>query len=69
MKPKMYKGKSMAKGGGGKFAQMSDAIVKSGKSRESADAIAAAKGRKKYGKAEFARMAAAGRKRTAKKGK
>lgn len=60
---KKYKGKSLAKGGGGKFRQVTDAIMKSGKSEESAKAIAASMGRRKYGKAEFQKMAAAGRRR------
>ena len=58
-----YKGKSMRNGGGGKFSKMTDAIMKSGKSEESAKAITAAAGRKKYGKQEFQKMAAAGRRR------
>lgn len=66
-KAKTYKGKSLRKGGGGRFARQSDAIVAEGLSRDRADAIAAAAGRKKYGKAEFARMGLAGRKRAAKK--
>lgn len=68
--PKTYKGKSLKKGGGGKFAKMVDAIEKSGKvSEKQAKAIAASAGRKKYGKAEFQQMAAKGKKRAAKKGK
>jgi hypothetical protein len=67
--PKMYKGKSTAKGMGGKFQMMEDALMAEGKSKASADAIAASAGRKRYGKAEFTRMGAAGRKRAAKKGK
>jgi len=66
---KTYKGKSMAKGGGGKFAKMRDAIMKSGKSADAAAAVAASAGRKKYGKTEFQRMATVGRKRAAKKAK
>jgi hypothetical protein len=52
MAAKTYKGKSMAK----------DKIAICG------DAIAASIGRKKYGAKEFAHMAAAGRKRAARKG-
>jgi hypothetical protein len=65
-KSKTYKGKSMRLGGGGKFAKMKDAIMASGKSAEAAAAITAAAGRKKYGKAEFQRMSAVGRKRAKK---
>jgi hypothetical protein len=62
-KPATYKGKSTKPGGGGSFAMMSDAMVKKGMSRDRADAIAASAGRKKYGKAKFQKMSAAGRKR------
>ncbi|MGE5631386.1 MAG: hypothetical protein ACM3TR_09855 [Caulobacteraceae bacterium] len=65
--PKTYKGKSTRLGGGGQFQMMKDAIMKTGKSAESAAAITAAAGMKKYGKAKMAKMAAAGRKRAAKK--
>lgn len=60
-----YRGKSNRPGGGGRFAQTVDAIMKShpkGGMKE-AKAIAAIQGRKKYGKKAFARMGAAGRKR------
>ena len=60
---KTYKGKSMKLGGGGRFAKMVDTLVKEGKSREQAKAIAAAVGRKKYGKEKFQKMAAKGRKK------
>jgi hypothetical protein len=60
------KGKSMAPGGGGRFAKMVAGIEKSGKSEESAKAIAAAAGRKKYGAQKMAEFAAKGRKRAAK---
>ena len=66
-KPKTYKGKSLRAGGGGKFAKMVDAIRKTGKSLQAAEAIAASRGRKKYGKAKFQNWAAKGRKRAAKK--
>ena len=59
--------KSMKLGGGGRFAKMQAAIEKTGKSAESAAAIAAAAGRKKYGARKMAKMAATGRKRAAKK--
>jgi hypothetical protein len=65
--PKTYKGKSTKPGGGGHFAMVVDALKKSGKSVSSAKAIAAAAGRKKYGKAKFQKMAAAGKKRASKK--
>ena len=62
--------KSMKPGGGGKFAAMVADIKATGKSATSAKAIAAAVGRKKYGKAKFQSMAVAGKKRaTAKKNK
>ncbi len=68
-KAKTYKGKSMRPGGGGKFAQMVDAMVKQGKTVTAAKAIAAAAGRKKYGKRKMAKFAAQGRKRAAKRRK
>jgi hypothetical protein len=58
--------KSMKPGGGGRFAKMTAAIEKTGKSPERAKAIAAAAGRKKYGAAQMAKWSAAGRKRAAK---
>ena len=64
--PKTYKGKSTKPGGGGRFAMQADAIKATGKSEESAKAIAAAAGRAKYGPKKFAKMGAAGRKRAAK---
>ena len=67
MKPKTYKNKSLRKGGGGQFAKMKDAIMATGKSAEAAAAITAAAGRKKLGKVEFQKLAAAGRKRANKK--
>lgn len=54
-----YKGKSNRPGGGGRFQQMVDAGM--------SPALAAYIGRKKYGKKRFAKMAAAGRKRAARK--
>jgi len=62
-KKKTYKGKSLRPGGGGKFAKMVDALKKKGKTTEQAKAIAAAAGRKKYGKAKMTKWAAQGRKR------
>lgn len=64
---KTYKGKSTKPGGGGRFAKMVDSLERKGNSAESAKAIAAAAGRKKYGKEGMAKMAAAARKRTSKK--
>ena len=56
-------GKSMEPGGGGRFAKMVSGLKKKGKSEESAKAIAASIGRKKYGKSKFQEMAAAGKKK------
>lgn len=66
-KAKTYKGKSMRLGGGGRFAKFVDSLKKSGKSEEQARAIAYKAGVKKYGKGKMAKMAAAGKKREAKK--
>jgi len=55
--------KSMEPGGGGRFAEMVSGLKKEGKSEDSAKAIAASIGRKKYGKSKFQAMAAAGKKR------
>jgi hypothetical protein len=63
MKTTMKKsgGKSMEPGGGGRFAAMVSGLKKEGKSEDSAKAIAASIGRKKYGKSKFQAMAAAGK--------
>lgn len=55
--------KSMKPGGGGRFAKMVSGLKKEGKSEDSAKAIAASVGRKKYGKSKFQEMAAAGKKK------
>jgi hypothetical protein len=55
-------GKSMEPGGGGRFAAMVSKLKGKGKSEDSAKAIAASIGRKKYGKSKFQEMAAAGKK-------
>lgn len=55
--------KSMAPGGGGRFAKLKGKLEAKGKSAESAGAIAASIGRNKYGSKKFAKMGAAGRKR------
>jgi hypothetical protein len=55
-------GKSMEPGGGGRFAAMVSKLKSKGKSEDSAKAIAASIGRKKYGKSKFQAMAAAGKK-------
>ncbi len=57
--PKTYKGKPTALGGGGRFQMLEDEGVPPG--------VLANKGRKKYGKQRFQEMAAAGKKRAAKK--
>ena len=58
-----YRGKSLKPGGGGRFARLVDRLKAQGKSEESARAIAAAIGRKKYGAKKMAKWAAQGRKR------
>ena len=63
---KMYKKggkKTMEPGGGGRIAAMVGKLKSKGKSEESAEAIAASAGRKKYGKSRFQSMAAAGKKK------
>ena len=55
--------KSMEPGGGGRFAKMVKGLKKEGKSEDSAKAIAASIGRKKYGKSRFQAMANAGKKK------
>ena len=59
--------KPMKLGGGGRFAKLEKSIAAKGGVKDPA-AVAAAVGRKKYGKKKFQQMATAGRKR-AKKGK
>jgi hypothetical protein len=66
-KAKTYKGKSMRLGGGGRFSKFVDSLKKSGKSEEQARAIAYKAGVNKYGKEKMKKMAAAGKKREAKK--
>lgn len=60
--------KSMEPGGGGRFAKMVSKLKGKGKSEESAKAIAASVGRKKYGKSKFQEMAAKGRARKKEEG-
>lgn len=57
--------KSMKLGGGGRFAKLEKEIAKKGKVSNPA-AVAAAIGRKKYGKEKFQQMATAGKKRATK---
>ena len=52
--------KSMALGGGGRFAALKARLQKQGKSADSASAIAASVGRKKYGNAKMSLMAKRG---------
>jgi len=61
--------KSKGKLGGGKRFRTGSAAIqkKEGLSKASADAIMAKAGREKYGKAKFQGLAAAGRKRAAKR--
>jgi hypothetical protein len=53
----------MKPGGGGRFKKFVAEKRSEGMSEERAKGIAAAAGRKKYGRKKFARMAAQGRKR------
>jgi hypothetical protein len=55
--------KTMEPGGGGRFAKMVNKMKGEGKSEDSAKAIAASIGRKKYGKSKFQAMAEAGKKK------
>ncbi len=57
-------GKSMKLGGGGRFAAFKAKLESQGKSSESAGAIAASVGRRKYGAKRMAGWAAKGRKRS-----
>lgn len=66
---KTYKGKSLKPGGGGKFAKLKDELMEKGKSEESANAIAATVGRKKYGARKMTAWSSQGKKRVNKKGK
>lgn len=50
-------------GSGSRFKSLSSKIQKSGKSKKSADAIAASIGRKKYGNTTMAKLSAKGRKK------
>jgi len=58
--------KSMKPGGGGRFQKFVNDLEKKGMSKEQASAVAAAAGRKKYGKERFQSMAKKGRKRASK---
>lgn len=57
-----YKGKSLKIGGGGRFERLEDKFKGEGKSEESAKAIAASVGRKKFGNSVFNRLAERGKK-------
>ena len=50
-------------GSGQRFAKLENSLEKEGKSEESAKAIAASIGRKKYGDKKMAKIATAGKKR------
>lgn len=54
-------------GSGGRFKALTRKLRAAGKSAKAAKAIAAAIGRKKYGAKKMAKMAAAGRRRAARK--
>ncbi len=58
-----YKGKSLAPGGGGRFAKITDALKKKGKSVAVAGAIAAEIGREKYGQKKMTEWSSLGKKR------
>jgi len=58
-----YKGKSLAPGGGGRFAQLVDKLRAQGKSLASAKRIAAWVGRRKYGAKQMTAWSVAGKKR------
>lgn len=58
--------KSMKLGMGGRFAALETKLEKQGKSPESAKAITAAAGIKKYGQKKMTKMATAGKKRASK---
>ena len=58
--------KSMKPGGGGRFQALTKKLEAKGNSAESAKAIAASVGRKKFGSSRMSEMAAAGRKRAKK---
>lgn len=58
----MFARKSMKLGGGGRFQKLKNKIAKRG-GVSNPGAVAAAIGRKKYGKKRFQHMAAAGKKR------
>jgi hypothetical protein len=55
--------KSMRPGGGGRFQKMVEGMTGKGMSEERARGIAAAAGRRKYGKKRFQKMAARGARR------
>jgi len=57
----------MTPGGGGRTRKMVAGMMAEGMSEERAKAIAAARGRKKYGKRRFQRMAARGQRRAARR--
>jgi len=54
-------------GGGARFERLVRELMRKGYTREQAERIAAVIGRRKYGKRRFQKMAAAGRRRAAKK--
>jgi hypothetical protein len=67
MAAKTYRGKSLSKGGGGRFARLAAAVGRKGARKPKA--LAAFIGRKKYGKKGMQKMAAAGRRRSARRKK
>lgn len=55
--------KSMKLGSGGRFAKLKGKLESQGKSSDSAAAVAASIGAKKYGQSKMSKMAAKGRKK------
>lgn len=59
---KTYGGKSLSKGGGGRFARLEDVFANKGVKDPAA--LAAVLGRKRYGQKQMTKWAVAGRKRS-----
>jgi len=59
--------KSLKLGGGGRFQSIEEKAAREYGSKEAGERVAAAAGRAKYGKRKMAKLAAAGRKRRARR--